>query len=137
VAAGSGRDERTAKVRAKNNQEREREIMVTVENIKPITGAGNLRAFATVNIAGKLRIADVRIIQQPNQEPWVSMPSRAYEANGQRKWAAIVELIDEALKKEVSEAVLAEYAELESVPQSSTNNGGGMVRRHETPDRRP
>jgi SpoVG len=82
LAAAAGRDERATKIHTKNQDKRKRGIMVTVESIKPITGAGNLRAFATVNIAGKLRIADVRIIQQPNQEPWVSMPSRAYEKDG-------------------------------------------------------
>ena len=93
--------------------------MVRIESIKPISNAGNLRAFATVNIADKLRISDVRIIAQPNQRPWVSMPSRAYEANGERKWAAIVELLDETLKKEVSDAVLAEFAKLGSDPQTT------------------
>ena len=84
--------------------------MVKIETIKPISGAGNLRACAVVNIADRLRIHDVRVIQQPNQQPWVSMPSRAYEKDGARKWAAIVELIDERLKKEISDAVLAEFS---------------------------
>src|SRR5215467_10043224 len=95
--------------------------MVTVESIKAISGAGNLRAFATITIVGKLRISDVRIIQQPNQKPWVSMPSRAYEKDGQRKWSAIVELIDERLKKEVTDAVLAEFEKLEALPQQKTS----------------
>ena len=88
--------------------------MVRIESIKPINGAGNLRAFAVVNVADKIRIADVRVIQQPNQKPWVSMPSRAYEKDGQRKWAATVELLDEKLRDEISQAVLAEFAKLES-----------------------
>jgi len=93
--------------------------MITVDSIKPITGAGNLRAFANITIANKIRISDVRIIAQPNQKPWVSMPSRAYEKEGQRKWAAIVELLDETLKKEVSDVVLAEFAKIESARQTS------------------
>jgi DNA-binding cell septation regulator SpoVG len=86
--------------------------VVTVESIKPIANAGNLRAFAVIAVAGKLRISDVRVIAQPNQEPWVSMPSRAYEKDGQRKWAPIVELLDEQLKKDISQAVLTEYSKL-------------------------
>ena len=86
--------------------------MVTVESLKPITNAGNLRAFAVVNIADKLRICDVRVIQQPHQEAWVSMPSRAYEKDGQRKWAPTIEILDEKLKEEISSAVLAEYSKL-------------------------
>jgi DNA-binding cell septation regulator SpoVG len=98
--------------------------MVTIENIKPISNAGNLRAFANITIGdNKIRISDVRVIQQPNQRAWVSMPSRAYEQNGQRKWAPIVELVDENLKKEVSDAVLAEFEKLEAVPQQETSAG--------------
>src|SRR5438034_8721787 len=93
--------------------------MITVESIKPITGAGNLRGFAIVNIADKIRIADVRIIQQPNQKPWVSMPFRAYEKDGQRKWSATVELLDEKLKDEVAKAVLAEFSKIATDHQNT------------------
>jgi DNA-binding cell septation regulator SpoVG len=92
--------------------------MVTVESIKPISNAGNLRAFANITIGdNKVRISDVRIIQQPNQKPWVSMPSRAYEKDGQRKWSPVVELLDEKLKKEVADVVLAEFEKLEAAAQ--------------------
>jgi DNA-binding cell septation regulator SpoVG len=87
--------------------------MVTVESVKSITNAGNLRGFAVVSISGKIRIADVRIIQQSGQQPWVSMPSRAYEKDGQRKWAPIIELIDDGLKAEISAAVLAEFKKID------------------------
>lgn len=83
--------------------------MVTVESIKPISNAGNLRGFATISVAGKIRISDVRIIRQDGQTAWVSMPSRAYEKDGARKWAPIVELLDDQLKTEISEAVLTEF----------------------------
>jgi DNA-binding cell septation regulator SpoVG len=95
--------------------------MVTVESIKPITGAGNLRAFAVISVAGKLRISDVRVIQQPDQKPWVSMPSRAYEKDGQRKWSPIVELIDDQLKETISQVVLAEFAKVGS-PQRANED---------------
>jgi DNA-binding cell septation regulator SpoVG len=85
---------------------------IEIESIKAITGAGSLRGFAVVTIAGKIRISDVRIIQQPNQRPWVAMPSRAFEQNGERKWSPIVELIDDDLKSEIANAVLAEYSKV-------------------------
>jgi DNA-binding cell septation regulator SpoVG len=97
--------------------------MVTVESVKPISGAGNLRAFAIITVAGKLRISAVRIIQQPNQNPWVSMPSRAYEKEGQRKWAPIVELLDDKLKSEITQTVLAEFAKMEPVKSDSMPEG--------------
>jgi DNA-binding cell septation regulator SpoVG len=84
--------------------------VVEVESIKPINGAGNLKAFAIINVSGKLRISDVRVIQQPNQQAWVSMPSRAYEKDGHRKWAPTVEILDEALKQQITAVVLAEFA---------------------------
>ena len=67
--------------------------MVTVESIKPISGAGNLCGSAIINIAGKLRISDCRIIQATGKDAWVSMPSSADD--GVRKWAPIVETIDD------------------------------------------
>ena len=93
--------------------------MITVESIKPIANAGNLRAFAVIVVENKIRICDVRIIQQSGQQAWVSMPSRAYEKDGQRKWSAIVELLDEKLKQDVSDAVLAEFSKLDSRPTST------------------
>jgi DNA-binding cell septation regulator SpoVG len=97
--------------------------MITVESIKPISGAGNLRAFATINVAGKLRISDVRIIQQPNQKAWVSMPSRAYEKDGQRKWSPLVELLDQKLKDEIAQAVLVEFAKVDSAKPTAALAG--------------
>jgi DNA-binding cell septation regulator SpoVG len=96
--------------------------MVTVESIKPISNAGNLRAFAVITVAGKLRIADVRVIQQPNQKPWVSMPSRAYEKDGQRKWSAIVELLDDQLKDSINQTVLSEFDKLNSTTATHATN---------------
>src|SRR5437867_2964429 len=111
------------KYKRTTQKERENRSMVTVESIKPITGAGNLRAFAIVNIADRLRVHDVRIIQQPGQEAWVSMPSRAYEKDGQRKWAPTVEILDEKLKEEISSAVLAEYSKLGGQAQDRVTAG--------------
>ena len=84
--------------------------MVIVESIKPISNAGNLRAFATINISDKIRIHDVRIIQEAKKRAWVGMPSRAYEKDGQRKWAPIVELLDKTLIQKISDAVLDEFS---------------------------
>jgi DNA-binding cell septation regulator SpoVG len=115
MAGKSGRPEGEGEVQTK--QEGENRKVVRIDSIKVISGAGNLRAFASITIAGRITVNDVRVIQQPNQQPWVSMPSRAYEKDGARKWAAIVELVDEKLKAEVSDAVLAEFAKLDT-----TNN---------------
>ena len=91
---------------------------VTVESIKPISNGGNLKASAILNIAGKLRINDIRIIQQQNQKPWVAMPSVPYERDGVRKWKGIIEVLDEVLKQQISDAVLSEFARL-NTPSSA------------------
>jgi DNA-binding cell septation regulator SpoVG len=86
--------------------------MVTIEAIKLIDGTGNLRAFVSIVIAGEIRIAGIRIMQLPGKSAWVAMPSREYESKGQRKWAPIIELLDEKLKNEVSDTVLQEFSEM-------------------------
>jgi DNA-binding cell septation regulator SpoVG len=93
--------------------------MVSVESIRPIENAGNLKAFAVVEIAGKIKIADVKVVQQPGQKAWVAMPSKSYEVNGQRKWSHTIEILDESLKNEISAAVLAEF---EKLPATSNAN---------------
>ena len=45
----------------------------TVTTIKPIPNAGNLKAFASVQL-GPVILDGFRVIQQPGQKPWVSVP---------------------------------------------------------------
>ena len=88
--------------------------MVTVDSIRSIENAGNLKAFAVVEISGKIKIADVKVVQQPGQHPWVAMPSKSYEVNGQRRWSSTIEILDETLKEEITRAVLDEYSKISS-----------------------
>jgi DNA-binding cell septation regulator SpoVG len=46
---------------------------LTVARIRPVTNRGNLHAFLDVRI-GQLILCSLRIIQQPGQRPWVSLP---------------------------------------------------------------
>jgi DNA-binding cell septation regulator SpoVG len=80
---------------------------IEVLAIKPLAKGGNLKAFASVRLGGVV-IHDCRVIQQPGQRPWVSLPQREYEQDGQKKYSVIVEL-NESLKREVSRLVLAEW----------------------------
>src|SRR5262249_3126314 len=84
---------------------------VEVVSIKHIN-KGSLRAFVTVKIADKLIIHSLRVIQQEGQQPWVSMPqTEAPQPNGAKpKYYSIVEIPDESLKKQVTEAVLRSWA---------------------------
>ncbi len=84
---------------------------VEVISVKHIN-KGSLRAFATVKVANKLTIHSVRIIQQDGQEAWVSMPqTEAPSANGGKpRYFPIVEILDDNLKKQISDAVLGSWA---------------------------
>jgi DNA-binding cell septation regulator SpoVG len=48
---------------------------IEVLEIRPLEGAGNLTAFATVRL-GAVVIHSCRVIQQPGQRPWVSLPQQ-------------------------------------------------------------
>jgi DNA-binding cell septation regulator SpoVG len=80
---------------------------VKIVALKPFPKAGNLRAFVSVRL-GSVVVHDLRIVQQPGQKAWVSLPQKEYQQDGQKKYSAIVEL-SESLKREVSRLVLAEW----------------------------
>jgi DNA-binding cell septation regulator SpoVG len=80
---------------------------VEVVAIHPLSTGSNLRAFASVRI-GDIVIHDCRIVQQPNQRPWVSLPQREYLSDGQKKYVPVVEVSD-ALKRQIRMLVLAEW----------------------------
>ena len=88
---------------------------VVVDSIKRID-KGSLRAFATVTIAGKLTINSIRIVQQNKQAAWVSLPQNEVKSadGGRSKYFPIVEVHDDTLKKQIIDAVLAEYHAQES-----------------------
>ena len=91
---------------------------ITIESLKPISG-GSLKAVAAITIGGKLRIGEIRIVQQPGKELLISMPARSVERGGQRTWLPTIELLDENLKAEVSTAILQEYSKLAESIQPS------------------
>jgi DNA-binding cell septation regulator SpoVG len=74
---------------------------IEVIKVKPLENGGNLRAFASVRI-GAVVIHSVRIIQQPGQKAWCSMP----QSKSGDKWYALVEITSKELKDRVSAAVL-------------------------------
>jgi DNA-binding cell septation regulator SpoVG len=70
--------------------------------------AGNLKGFASVRIGPSLVIHKARIIQQPGQRAWVSMPQEKWAGgDGQPHYTALVELTG-TLKARVEAAILEE-----------------------------
>ena len=85
------------------------ETAVMVDEIKRID-KGSLRAFATVTVGGRLTIHSIRVIQE-GQVAWVSMPQNEVKSQvgGKSKWFPIVEIHEQTLKQQISEAVLAAW----------------------------
>jgi DNA-binding cell septation regulator SpoVG len=75
---------------------------VTVLSLRPLTGAGNLHAYADVEIDGRFVIRSCRVIQQPGQRAYVSGPQ---EQRDGRYWPLVI-FRDPALKEAVCRAVL-------------------------------
>ena len=80
-------------------------LEIVVSDIKRLDGTGSLRAFLTVNINDKLKIHSCRIVQQPGQAAWFSLPQREWrDGAGDRHFAPVVELqpeVKEAIQEEV------------------------------------
>jgi DNA-binding cell septation regulator SpoVG len=64
-------------------------------------GEGKIKAFFNIEI-GPLVIRDVKLIQGETGL-WAAMPSKEYTAkDGQKKWAGVVQVNDEALMEKIS-----------------------------------
>jgi DNA-binding cell septation regulator SpoVG len=88
---------------------------VTVLKIQPVN-KGSLKAFASVDIAGKLKIHSCRIVQQAGQAPWVSLPQNEWtDKDGNKKFFPVIEVPD-AVKSAIETEILKVWR---------SNNGGG------------
>lgn len=82
---------------------------IQVDRLTLVTGKGNLRAYADVVIGGLLTIRGCRIVQQPGQQPWVSMPQQGYTKDGKKNYYPIIRILDKQLEQEIKQAVLTVY----------------------------
>jgi DNA-binding cell septation regulator SpoVG len=85
---------------------------IEVLEVRRLTGEGNLRAFANVRL-GCIIIHGVRVIQQPNQRPWVALPQvpARKKADGTGSgWFPVIEITNPALFERVKAAVLEAWA---------------------------
>jgi DNA-binding cell septation regulator SpoVG len=71
-------------------------------------GPGNLKALASVRIGPSLVVHKCRVIQQPGQRAWVSMPQECWDGeDGRAHYTALVELSG-TLRTRVEAAILQE-----------------------------
>lgn len=84
--------------------------MIKVLQIKSINGNGNLKAFATVQVDDWI-IHDWRIVQQPGQRAWVSVPQMAWTGeDGNKKYKALISIPGD-LKQQIEVAILSAWEE--------------------------
>lgn len=84
---------------------------IEVLDVRRIANAGNVRAHLSLRIGG-ITVHGAKIVQQPNQRPWLAMPDRQWTApDGKVRYSPVIELTD-SLKRRVSDAVLAGWTEV-------------------------
>ena len=89
-------------------------MSIRVTRIRPIE-KGNLKAFADVQI-GEIEVRGFRVIQQPSQGAWVSVPQTEYTKDNEKRYHNIV-VLSEDLKQKVDAEILRAWGE-------TKNNGG-------------
>jgi DNA-binding cell septation regulator SpoVG len=84
---------------------------IEILEIRQIGGHGNLKAFVTVKL-GCVKIFGCRIIQQPDQKPWVALPqvpARKRADGSGSGWFAVIEITNRDVLDQLRAAVLAAW----------------------------
>jgi DNA-binding cell septation regulator SpoVG len=84
---------------------------IEVTKIRHLQGRGNLRAFVSIRYSG-LVLHGFRVIRQPGQRPYVSLPQQ--ESKG--KFYPIIQAEDNGLSDAIKATVLSAW--------TAENNGG-------------
>lgn len=87
----------------------QRTPVVEILSITSVEDRGSLRAFVNIRF-GDLIINDCRIIQEPSKKAWFSLPVLSYKTQyGTTQYRTLIQIIDEKLKNEISQAVLSAW----------------------------
>lgn len=82
-------------------------MKIIIEKIKPID-KGNLKAFVDIKLGDSIVINGCRIVQQPGQKAWVSMPQNEVEG----KYYPVVKILNKTIKEEIEKAILNEWGKI-------------------------
>lgn len=85
-------------------------ILVEVLEIKPLPDAGNLRAFAKVQI-GPFVLHGVRVIQQNSQRAYCALPQQQGQDG---RWWPMLQCVDPGLEDLIKVAVLQAWGAIVS-----------------------
>jgi len=80
-------------------------MRVIVKEIRALSGASNLKGFATVEV-GPWTIRSCRIVQQPHQRAYVALPQ---ERSSDGRYWPLIQTSDTNLKDAIEAAVLQEW----------------------------
>ena len=80
---------------------------IIVMRVTPVSGQGNLRAFADVRV-GEITVCDCRVIQQAGQVAYVAGPQKQERG----RWWPLVKMSPE-LRERVQSAVLGAWQKLQ------------------------
>jgi DNA-binding cell septation regulator SpoVG len=86
---------------------------IQVVKVKSLKDSGNLKAFASLRI-GALVVHRVRIVQQPGQKAWISMP----QFKVGEKYYPIVEIESDNLRDRVRDAVREHWQSIQDFRDS-------------------
>ena len=83
-------------------------MTIVVKKLRTVD-SGNLKAYADIGLPGGIQIRDLRIVKQPGQKAWVSMPQKEWRNHiGEPCYMPLVTLPRDTMQL-VSEAVLLAY----------------------------
>lgn len=89
---------------------------ISVLRLHPLTGTGNLKAFASVQIGEGERawkINGCQVIQQEGQQAWVSLPQSKYIRDDKPHFYPVVE-VPKSIAEAIQTAVLAAWVKGQS-----------------------
>jgi DNA-binding cell septation regulator SpoVG len=91
---------------------------IPVLEVRPITGCGNLRAFAKVKV-GCFVIHGVRVLQQPGQRAWCALPqtpARKKADGSGAGWFSVIEISNRDVLDQLRAAVLDAWQQKQAEP---------------------
>lgn len=69
---------------------------------------------------GYITLNDIKIFKNKNGGKFISLPSRAYEVNGEKKYFSLNQLDDKRLLKQFEDTLLRSIGDHNSVPAQNT-----------------
>jgi len=96
-------------------------IKITINNLRISDKVGKLKAFASVDIAGKVELFGCKLMESDNGL-WVAYVQRK---GNDEKWYDNVRIKDDELKKAITEAFVQAYKKQIGAPDIGADAGSG------------